>query len=194
MQTVISLFLFVAAIAYVEWRLAAVRRRQDEADKEATEHFVTRKEWMKHNEAQQTQQQLDASQQSDRIASIEQRVFFSPPQSAVAPEPVTSEGPQVFYFRWPDDDGSFADSQRQTRQTEDTYYEFRMVGDDEAEYRFVTLNNTQLSKANNASKKYIERACVFTAARSLVYTCVPGRATLQRGRWTVTQKARIDYL
>lgn len=193
MQTVISLFLFVAAIAYVEWRLAAVRRRQDEADKEATEHFVTRQEWKKQNEQQQAERQLEASQQSDRIASIEQRVFFSSPQSAVAPEPVTSEGTQVFYFRWPDDDGSFADSQRQPHQTEDTYYEFRMVGDDEAEYRFVTLNNTQLSKANNASKKYIERACVFTSARSLIYTCTPGRATLTRGRWVITQKARIDY-
>lgn len=194
MQTVLSIFLFVAAIAYVEWRLATVRRRQDEADREATEHFVTRQEWKKQNEQQQAQRQLEATQQSDRIASIEQRLFFSNQPATAPAQRQTDEKPQVFYFRWPDDDGSFADSQRQTRQTEDTYYEFRLVGDDEAEFRFVTLSNTQLSKANNASKKYIERACVFTAARSLVYTCVPGRATLQRGRWTVTQKARIDYL
>ena len=194
MQTVLSIFLFVAAIAYVEWRLATVRRRQDEADREAAEHFVTRQEWKKQNEQQQEQRQLEATQQSDRIASIEQRLFFSNQPVTAPAQQQTDDKPQVFYFRWPDDDGSFADSQRQTRQTEDTYYEFRLVGDDEAEFRFVTLSNTQLSKANNASNKSIERACVFTAARSPVYTCVPGRATLPRGRWTVTQQARIEYL
>ena len=55
------------------------------------------------------------------------------------------------------------------------------------------MSDTQLSKANNSSKKYIERACTFVNAKSAQYTCTPGKAHLERGKWLVDLKARIEY-
>ena len=62
-----------------------------------------------------------------------------------------------------------------------------------AEFTFVTMSETQLSKANNSSKKYIERACNFSGAKSTQYVCTPGKAHLERGRWLIDLKARIEY-
>jgi hypothetical protein len=62
-----------------------------------------------------------------------------------------------------------------------------------AEFIFVTMSDTQLSKANNSSKKYIERACSFVNAKSAQYACTPGKAHLERGKWLIDLKARIEY-
>ena len=62
-----------------------------------------------------------------------------------------------------------------------------------ADFQFVTMSDTQLSKANNSSKKYIERACSFVNAKSAQYVCFPGKAHLERGKWLIDRKARIEY-
>ena len=126
---------------------------------------------------------------------MEQKAFFTPQVEEKVTEVVEEEpDPSVIFFRWPGDDGSFDDRQRLTAQSEDTYYLFRL--DDtrtHAEFVFVTMSDTQLSKANNSSKKYIERACTFVNAKSAQYTCTPGKAHLERGKWLVDLKARIEY-
>ncbi len=195
MQLVISLILFAAAIAYVEWRLKSVNRANDEADKQAEEHFATKKALKDHIEAAEKQRQLDNQDIDDRLSSIEQRVFFQPaakqPEETAIPH---EEAPKdVFYFRWPADDGSFDDGARELSPSENTYYQFHLLSPTEAEFTFFTVSDTQLSKANNSSKKYIERACSFSTAKSSHYTCQPGRAILQRGQWNITQKAIITY-
>ena len=124
-------------------------------------------------------------------------MFYSEPLTAKTVQMQKTAVPardDVFYFRWPADDGTFDDASRQSAQTEDTYYEFRLTGNGKAECRFVTMSDTQLSKANNSSKKYIERACSFSTAKSSRFTCTPGTARLDRGRWVVVEKAQIEYL
>ena len=195
MQLVISLILFAAAIAYVEWRLKSVNRANDEADKQAEEHFATKKALKDHIEAAEKQRQLDNQDIDDRLSSIEQRVFFQPaakqPEETAIPH---EEAPKdVFYFRWPADDGSFDDGARELSPSENTYYQFHLLSPTEAEFTFFTVSDTQLSKANNSSKKYIERACTFVNAKSAKYTCTPGKAHLERGKWLVDLKARIEY-
>ena len=195
MSIVISLVLFAAAIAYVEWRLKSVNRANDEADKHADQYFATKKEMKDYVEKTAKQRELDLQTVSDRIASIEQRVFFAnnpkPKTPVEQQQPVTKK--DVFYFRWPNEDGTFNDSEREPVATENTYYEFHLLSDTEAEYRFKTISETQLSKANNSSKKYIERACTFTTAKSTHYLCQPGNAKLNNGLWVITQKAIIEY-
>lgn len=195
MQIVISLILFAAAIAYVEWRLKSVNRANDEADKHADEHFATKKALKDHIETTEKQRQLDNQNIDDRLASIEQRVFFqSSASQPVEPTEQQETAPKdVFYLRWPADDGIFDDAAREASPSENTYYKFHLLSPTEAEFSFVTISDTQLSKANNSSKKYIERACSFNTAKSMHFSCQPGRAILQHGRWTVTQKALITY-
>lgn len=195
MPLVLSLLLFVAAIAYVEWRLKSVNRSNDEADKRADDYFATKKALKEHIDRTVKQRESDLQTLDDRIASIEQRVFFQQAQAS----PATAAAPQqtppkdVFFLRWPADDGTFDDAAREPSASENTYYEFRLLSPTEAEFRFTTISDTQLSKANNSSKKYIERACTFTTTKSAHYSCQPGRAVLQQGRWRVTQKAVITY-
>ena len=200
MQTVISLFLFALAIVYVEYRLKSIRKEGSDDRKGAFDYFATKEELKKSTKKLAEQVATDRQAVEERLQSIEQKAFFEKPaeiveqtmqaqQSAV---PVVD--PSVIYFRWPADDGTFADSTKSVVQTEDTYYLFRLDNSrTHAEFSFVTLSDTQLSKANNSSKKYIERACTFTNAKSLQYTCTPGIAHLERGKWVIDQKAKIEY-
>ena len=199
MQTVFSLFLFVAAIAYAEYRFRKLSARQDDDQREANSRFAT-KEGLHATTEQLTVKQHDELRAlNERMTSLEQRTFFSkekPAGQAVHTAPVVQEvaDPLVVYFRWPADDGTFDDRARSLVQTEDTYYEFSFHDDrSKADVRFVTMNETQLSKANNSSKKYIERACDFTGAKSIHYICHPGTAHLERGRWIIDQKVKIEY-
>ncbi len=195
MQTVLSIFLFALAIAYVEYRLKSIRKDDSDDKKDAFDFFATKEELKKA--VKRIEEQGEAYRQTidEKLASVEQKAFFAPQEEKTVEEVVEEEpDPSVIFFRWPGDDGSFDDSQRLTAQTEDTYYMFRL--DDtrtHAEFIFVTMSDTQLSKANNSSKKYIERACNFTGAKSGQYACTPGKAHLERGRWVVDVKARIDY-
>ncbi|MBR4388514.1 MAG: hypothetical protein IKT00_04985 [Prevotella sp.] len=195
MSIVISLILFVAAIAYVEWRLKSVNRSNDEADKHADHHFATKKDMKDYVEKTAKQRQIDLQNIDDRIASIEQRIFFT--DNPAPKRPVEQMQPEtkkdVFYFRWPAEDGSFNDAEREMVASENTYYEFHLLSPTEAEFTFKTISETQLSKANNSSKKYIERACTFSTAKSTRYSCQPGKAILKNGRWAITQKAVIEY-
>lgn len=195
MQTVLSIFLFALAIAYVEYRLKSIRKDDSDDKKDAFDFFATKEELKKT--AKRLEEQAEAYRQAtdEKLSSVEQKAFFTPPAEDQAPEPETVEpDPSVIFFRWPGDDGTFDDSQRLTTQTEDTYYLFRL--DDtrtHADFVFVTMSDTQLSKANNSSKKYIERACSFVNAKSAQYACSPGKAHLERGRWLIDLKARIEY-
>ena len=195
MQTVLSIFLFLLAIAYVEYRLKSIRKDDHEDKKDAFDFFATKEELKKavkkiNEQAAEYQNAID-----EKLTSVEQKAFFTPEPEEVVPEPVKEEpDPSVIFFRWPGDDGSFDDRQRLTAQSEDTYYLFRL--DDtrtHAEFVFVTMSDTQLSKANNSSKKYIERACTFVNAKSAQYVCTPGKAHLERGKWVIDLKARIEY-
>ena len=168
MQTVLSIFLFALAIAYVEYRLKSIRKDDSDDKKDAFDFFATKEELKKA--VKRIEEQGEAYRQTidEKLASVEQKAFFAPQEEKTVEEVVEEEpDPSVIFFRWPGDDGSFDDSQRLTAQTEDTYYMFRL--DDtrtHAEFIFVTMSDTQLSKANNSSKKYIERACSFVNAKS----------------------------
>ena len=196
MQTVLSIFLFLLAIAYVEYRLKSMRRDTND-DKSGAFDFLATKEELKKavkkidERAETYRQAID-----EKLASVEQKAFFATEVEEKVPETAVEEepDPSVIFVRWPSDDGTFNDRQRLTSQTEDTYYLFRL--DDtrtRAEFTFVTMSDTQLSKANNSSKKYIERACSFVNAKSAQYTCTPGKAHLERGKWLIDLKARIEY-
>lgn len=195
MQTVLSIFLFALAIAYVEYRLKSIRKDDSDDKKDAFDFFATKEELKKA--VKRIEEQGEAYRQTidEKLASVEQKAFFAPQEEKTVEEVVEEEpNPSVIFFRWPGDDGSFDDSQRLTAQTEDTYYMFRL--DDtrtHAEFIFVTMSDTQLSKANNSSKKYIERACSFVNAKSAQYACTPGKAHLERGKWLIDLKARIEY-
>ena len=195
MQTVLSIFLFTLAIAYVEYRLKSIRKDDSDDKKDAFDFFATKEELKKA--VKRIEEQGEAYRQTidEKLASVEQKAFFAPQEEKTVEEVVEEEpDPSVIFFRWPGDDGSFDDSQRLTAQTEDTYYMFRL--DDtrtRAEFIFVTMSDTQLSKANNSSKKYIERACSFVNAKSAQYACTPGKAHLERGKWLIDLKARIEY-
>jgi hypothetical protein len=199
MQTVLSLFLFVAAIVYVEYRLRGVSKRLDDDQLDANSRFAT-KEGLNATTEKLTLKQLEELRALDeRMTSLEQRTFFNQPDNLAVANGSQGSGttvadPDVIYFRWPADDGSFDDKARLTVQTEDTYYEFSLHDDrSKADVRFVTMTETQLNKANNSSKKYIERACNFTGAKSIHYICHPGTAHLERGRWYIDDKVRIEY-
>lgn len=195
MQTVLSIFLFALAIAYVEYRLKSIRKDDSDDKKDAFDFFATKEELKKA--VKRIEEQGEAYRQTidEKLASVEQKAFFAPQEEKTVEEVVEEEpDPSVIFFRWPGDDGSFDDNQRLTAQTEDTYYMFRL--DDtrtHAEFIFVTMSDTQLSKANNSSKKYIERACSFVNAKSAQYACTPGKAHLERGKWLIDLKARIEY-
>ena len=195
MQTVLSIFLFALAIAYVEYRLKSIRKDDSDDKKDAFDFFATKEELKKA--VKRIEEQGEAYRQTidEKLASVEQKAFFAPQEEKTVEEVVEEEpDPSVIFFRWPGDEGSFDDSQRLTAQTEDTYYMFRL--DDtrtHAEFIFVTMSDTQLSKANNSSKKYIERACSFVNAKSAQYACTPGKAHLERGKWLIDLKARIEY-
>ncbi len=195
MQTVLSIFLFALAIAYVEYRLKSIRKDDSDDKKDAFDFFATKEELKKA--VKRIEEQGEAYRQTidEKLASVEQKAFFAPQEEKTVEEVVEEEpDPSVIFFRWPGDDGSFDGSQRLTAQTEDTYYMFRL--DDtrtHAEFIFVTMSDTQLSKANNSSKKYIERACSFVNAKSAQYACTPGKAHLERGKWLIDLKARIEY-
>lgn len=198
MQTVLSLFLFVAAIAYVEYRFRALSNRMDEDQRDANSRFSTKEGLNATTERLTVKQAEELRALNERMASLEQRTFFSQNSAGQqaereTPEPVIVD-PTVIYFRWPADDGTFDDGARLLAQTEDTYYEFSLHDDrTKADVRFVTMTETQLNKANNSSKKYIERACNFIGAKSVHYICHPGKAHLERGRWIIDEKVRIEY-
>lgn len=195
MQTVLSIFLFALAIAYVEYRLKSIRKDDSDDKKDAFDFFATKEELKKAVKRIEEQGETYRQTIDEKLASVEQKAFFAPQEEKTVEEVVEEEpDPSVIFFRWPGDDGSFDDSQRLTAQTEDTYYMFRL--DDtrtHAEFIFVTMSDTQLSKANNSSKKYIERACSFVNAKSAQYACTPGKAHLERGKWLIDLKARIEY-
>ena len=179
----------------MEYRLKSIRKDDSDDKKDAFDFFATKEELKKA--VKRLEEQGEAYRQTidEKLASVEQKAFFAPQEEKTVEEVVEEEpDPSVIFFRWPGDDGSFDDSQRLTAQTEDTYYMFRL--DDtrtHAEFIFVTMSDTQLSKANNSSKKYIERACSFVNAKSAQYACTPGKAHLERGKWLIDLKARIEY-
>ena len=194
---ILTILLFAAAIAYIEYRVRSVSQKNDAYEKEATDYFATKKELKEQLEREIAERRETLRLLDERLASMEKKMFYSEPLTAktVSTQQVaTPSRDDVFYFRWPADDGTFDDASRQPVQTEDTYYEFRLTGSGKAEFRFVTMSDTQLSKANNSSKKYIERACSFSTAKSSRFTCTPGTARLDRGRWVVVDKAQIEYL
>ena len=199
MEVVISLFLFALAIGYVEYRFRAIRRDTDKEQSGAFDFFATKEELKKAVKELKEQADADRLAADERMESIEQKAFYAAEEKKKEEvkkqqAPVEDPDPSVVYFKWPADDGTFVDAQRQRFQTEDTYYMFRL--DDsrtKAEFTVVTMSETQLSKANNSSKKYIERACSFVNAKSTKYSCTPGKAHLDRGRWVVDLKARIEY-
>lgn len=197
MNTILSLFLFAAAIAWFEYRLRNINKESDRDQKSAFDFFATKEELKKEVKRLTEQADDDRKAFDERMASIEQKAFYASKEKkteAKAAVPTEEPDPSVVYFRWPADDGTFVDAQRQSAQTEDTYYLFHLDNTrTRAEFTFVTMSETQLSKANNSSKKYIERACNFSGAKSNRYTCTPGKAHLERGRWVVDLKARIDY-
>ena len=199
MEFVFSLFLFALAIGYVEYRLKSLRKDTDKEQSGAIDFFATKEELKKAVNDLKEQADADRLAADERMASIEQKAFYAEEKKIKevekkAIQPVEDPDPAVIFFRWPADDGTFDDAQRQRVQTEDTYYMFRL--DDtrkKASFTFVTMSETQLSKANNSSKKYIERACSFVNAKSTKYDCTPGSAHLDRGKWVIDQKARIAY-
>lgn len=195
----IVIILFAAAIAYVEFRLRSVSQKNEAYEKEATDYFASKKELKEQLDREIAERREALRLLDERLASMEKKMFYEQPVTSSRQQPQTARqmpptDKNVFYFRWPADDGTFDDTTRQPAQTEDTYYEFRLTDATHAEFRFVTMSDTQLSKANNSSKKYIERACSFTSAKSGRYTCAPGTARLDRGRWVIIVKAKIEYL
>lgn len=195
MQTVLSIFLFALAIAYVEYRLKSIRKDDSDDKKDAFDFFATKEELKKAVKRLEEKEEAYRQAIDEKLSSVEQKAFFTPQEETPVQEQVEEKpDPSVIFFRWPGDDGTFDDRQRLTAQSEDTYYLFRL--DDtrtRAEFLFVTMSDTQLSKANNSSKKYIERACTFVNAKSAQYVCTPGKAHLERGRWVIDLKARIEY-
>ena len=198
MNTVLSLFLFAVAIAWFEYRLKGINKESDRDLKGAFDFFATKEELKKAVKRLTEKADEAHTALSERMTSLEEKAFFAQEEKKAAAQepqaPKAEPDPRVIFFRWPADDGTFADAQRLVSQTEDTYYRFQL--DDtrtRAEFLFVTVSDTQLSKANNSSKKYIERVCNFTGEKSTRYTCTPGKAHLERGRWVVDQKARIEY-
>ena len=152
MQTVLSLFLFVAAIAYVEYRFRALSNRMDEDQRDANSRFSTKEGLNATTERLTVKQAEQLRALGERMASLEQRTFFSQPNDGRQTEMGAAEtvvvDPTVIYFRWPADDGTFDDAARLLAQTEDTYYEFSLHDDrTKADVRFVTMTETQLNKA-----------------------------------------------
>lgn len=194
---ILTILLFAAAIAYIEFRIRSVSQKNDAYEKEATDYFASKKELKEQLEREIAERRETLRLLDERLVSMEKKMFYSEPLTGKTVQMQKAAVPardDVFYFRWPADDGTFDDASRQSAQTEDTYYEFRLTGNGKAEFRFVTMSDTQLSKANNSSKKYIERACSFSTAKSSRFTCTPGTARLDRGRWVVVEKAQIEYL
>ena len=186
MQTVLSLLILFLAIAYVEYRMKSARRDSADDRTDAKDYFATKEEV--RNALRKLNEQMTEFHTAidERMTSLEEKAFFTPAAEEVVDAPAAEQeeqpDPSVVFFRWPADDGSFTDSQRQTVQSEDTYYLFHLdESRTHAEYSFVTMSDTQLSKANNSSKKYIERACTFVGAKS------------SRFVWIIDQKARIEY-
>ncbi|MBR7065080.1 MAG: hypothetical protein IKI36_00080 [Prevotella sp.] len=199
MNTVLSLFLFAVAIAYFEYRLRSINKDAEDDHKGAFDFFATKEELKQEIKRLMEKAGEDKTAMEERMASLEEKAFFAAEnkrkaEAAKQQAQVEDADPSVIYFRWPSDDGTFADAQRLRAQSEETYYLFRLdESRTHAEFTFVTMSDTQLSKANNSSKKYIERACNFVGAKSTQYVCTPGKAHLERGRWMIDLKARIEY-
>ena len=200
MEVVFSIFLFALAIGYVEYRLKTIRKDDSDDKKDAFDFFATKDELKKA--VKKIHEKIDENHvaQEERMESIEQKAFYAAEekkkqaekQQKAASKP--DAGPSVVFFRWPDDDCTFDNKLRSATQTEDTYYRFQLdASRTRADFTFVTMSDTQLSKANNSSKKYIERACNFAGTKSSQYSCTPGKAHLERGKWIIDLKARIDY-
>ena len=200
MEVVLSLFLFALAIGYVEYRLKGIRRDTDKEQSGAFDFFATKDELKKAVKKLNERVEENRVAHEERMTSIEQKAFYQAEEKKkkhdeirkAAPKQETD--PSVVFFRWPADDGTFDNQQRSATQTEDTYYRFHLDATrTHTDFIFVTMSDTQLSKANNSSKKYIERACNFAGAKSSQYSCTPGKAHLERGKWIIDLKARIDY-
>ena len=128
MQTVLSIFLFLLAIAYVEYRLKSLRREDSDDKSSAFDFFATKEELKKA--VKKINEQAEAYQKAidEKLTSVEQKAFFTPQVEEKVTEVVEEEpDPSVIFFRWPGDDGSFDDRQRLTAQSEDTYYLFRLL-------------------------------------------------------------------
>lgn len=200
MEVVLSLFLFALAIGYVEYRLKGIRRDTDKEQSGAFDFFATKDELKKAVKKLNERVEENRVAHEERMTSIEQKAFYQAEEKKKKHEeirkaaPKQETDPSVVFFRWPADDGTFDNQQRSATQTEDTYYRFHLDATrTHADFIFVTMSDTQLSKANNSSKKYIERACNFAGAKSSQYSCTPGKAHLERGKWIIDLKARIDY-
>ena len=200
MEVVLSLFLFALAIGYVEYRLKGIRRDTDKEQSGAFDFFATKDELKKAVKKLNEKVEENRVAHEERMTSIEQKAFYEAEEKKKKHEEIRKAAikqetdPSVVFFRWPADDGTFDNQQRSATQTEDTYYRFHLDATrTHAEFTFVTMSDTQLSKANNSSKKYIERACNFAGAKSSQYSCTPGKAHLERGKWIIDLKARIDY-
>ena len=119
MQTVLSIFLFALAIAYVEYRLKSIRKDDSDDKKDAFDFFATKEELKKA--VKRIEEQGEAYRQTidEKLASVEQKAFFAPQEEKTVEEVVEEEpDPSVIFFRWPGDDGSFDDSQRLTAKTD----------------------------------------------------------------------------
>ena len=91
MQTVLSIFLFALAIAYVEYRLKSIRKDDSDDKKDAFDFFATKEELKKA--VKRLEEQGEAYRQAidEKLASVEQKAFFAPQVEEVAEETVVDE-------------------------------------------------------------------------------------------------------
>ena len=100
MQTVLSIFLFRLAIAYVEYRLKSLRREDSDDKSSAFDFFATKEELKKA--VKKINEQAEAYQKAidEKLTSVEQKAFFTPQVEEKVTEVVEEEpAPSVIFFR-----------------------------------------------------------------------------------------------
>lgn len=193
MGVIISLLICAFILAYTEKRVRSFQRKTKEQDALLQESFAKKEKKEKQIEIEINNIKKLIAEITERLDLSDKKAYVDNKKSENA-EALKKELPNKIYFRWAEEDGTFADKERLMSPDEDTFYEF--ILDDSrinAEFYFITQSDTQLNKANNSSKKYIERACKFTQSKSMKYVCNPGKAHLEKGKWIIDEMARIDY-
>jgi len=110
---------------------------------------------------------------------------------------VPEVAPHVIFFGRPTGERMFDDNKKCMKMTENTYYRFSLLKNDE-ENAIVEFcpNHTGAIKALDNRAKTIEPVCELTVKgeKPQNYRCEkPGRAVMKNGFWTVIRKAKVVY-
>ena len=79
---ILTILLFAAAIAYIEFRIRSVSQKNDAYEKEATDYFASKKELKEQLEREIAERRETLRLLDERLASMEKKMFYSEPLTA----------------------------------------------------------------------------------------------------------------